>query len=371
MRTTKATKSEAPIREVTQSEIGVFRSCRRKHELRYTRGLTKIRTARPLTVGSAVHEGARVFLATMIGVTPIEVALRFDAAQHEGVGAMRAYLERNVRELHASEHGEHDVEEAWKAEQEAEAAFAGFVHVVRDLLSRYAVVEVEFPFEVKLAKGFHLRGQIDIVLRDLASGKIVLGEIKTTSGIPATEDFRDDVDPQPRLYLAAIRKVYGPSNVDPIAVYVTVRKKGPRAPSMTQKGLVSAAAIDTTREIYGEALANQEASGKAITDEQRARLAQLGGIDRYAAIRESWFAPEDLDATIREALVTAREIARTEAGRMKIVRNGHSCTSRSTGVCDYRQVCDGRSEPSPMLYRLRTSRHEEIVEESTDASDGE
>lgn len=360
----KTTKSTAPDREITQSEIGVFRTCRRKHELRYTRGLSRIRSARPLRVGSAVHEGARAWLAMMVGLTPIEVVLRSEAADDAGLRAMREYLARVESQLHGDEDA---IRESVESEREAEAAYTGFTSVARGLVTRYEVVAIEMPVSVKLARGYVLRGQLDIVLRDRERGRIVLGEIKTTRGNASTEDFRDDVDPQPRLYLYALRKVYGPSAVDPIAVYVTVRKKGPSITATTKKGLVSAARIDTTRDIYAAALAEQERNGIPVTDEQAALLSQLGGVDRYASVREVWYAPEDIASTAAEALITAREIARTEAGRMRVVRNGHSCTSRSSGVCEFREVCDGRSEPSPMLYQIRANRHAEIVETAEEA----
>jgi hypothetical protein len=48
-------------RRISQSEIGCFLQCRRKHYWRYVRGLAPLKVPLPLAVGSAVHEGLALF----------------------------------------------------------------------------------------------------------------------------------------------------------------------------------------------------------------------------------------------------------------------------------------------------------------------
>lgn len=321
--------------QVTNSEMGTFRSCRQKWWFTYHERLRSKRTARPLAVGSAIHAGIghvyRHIMAVQTGGPISDVAIdvglsRGDAPTVDALTALAVeHLHRGLSEyltelwdaLPRAPHVDavdRIMEESELAEREAVSAVVRFVeHFAVDDFNRYLVVAVEQPFHVPLvdASGYrrHLMGYSGVwdgVKFDPQVGDFILDEHKSTSGDALDAERKLDMDPQTTGYIyalgEALRRI-GPkkSQLPPHEAlawalrqvqsrggirgsrdreprvgrvfYNVVRKKGPGEPSVNKDGTVSTGACDTTRDTYLRALV-----------EQRARIGAMpGGVPEWLA----------------------------------------------------------------------------------------
>ncbi|MGL5189488.1 MAG: hypothetical protein ACRC7S_07525, partial [Cetobacterium sp.] len=135
----------------------------------------------------------------------------------------------------------------------------------------YTIIMNEIDFEIMLGEDpanipedvkeavIKAKGVIDFVAvttRDIVTeygvipkGEIIAGEYKTAK---AAGNIDYDIDSQATLYLMALSKLFG----FPVKyiVYNTLYKKLPKEPAVLKSGDISAQAISTTQQIYGDAL---------------------------------------------------------------------------------------------------------------------
>lgn len=225
-------------------------------------------------------------------------------------------------------------------------------HALRAILpedmERREVVAVELPFDLPIPgrKG-RVRGVLDLVTRERQSGFIELQEHKTFASSTDNVTRRLDRDPQTMLYLWAMRELQArgelPDGQVGTVVFNVMRRAMPQRPELTKKGLVSAAQIDTTAEIYREAL---EAQGEPPTEAQASRLADLERRpDTYFRRHETWF---EADAIARALADLERNVARARHLHLhpdEARRNLYSCTSPRGRRCEYEAICSAPSSP--------------------------
>ena len=343
--------------EVTQSELNTFRTCRKKWWFRYHEGLVPLRTHRALAVGSIVHSGIEaMYEAIRDGQADLASATRQRLSER-----MRAWRDE-IGHLDDEQEAEHGL-----AYDEARTCLDLFVAAFGEAdRERFAVVGIEQVFSVTLRDGrSHAiqRGMLDVLLRDRRTGALWLGEHKTTRGHATGLDARLDIDGQVRSYLNAVRTLYPHDTVGGVLLSV-VRKKAPSEPVILKGGAVSAAAIDTTAEIYRRALAAQTELGMAVSDKQMSRLDSLPeGTGRWAHRVEEWIDTKQVDQWLAEATADVRLIRASRNGRLLPTRNPSSCTLPWAPPCPYRSVCvEDHQSVRESEYRLGVL-HEELGEE--------
>lgn len=361
--TTTMSKQRRQLQLVTTaSEIATFRSCRRRWLLYYEEQLSGGSYVRALDVGNAAHDG----LATVYreireqqaeGASTLDVGRCLERAHREAHEAVKRSVEAAVTGgglFLVSQRARDEMEmELEVASREALSVVSLFVarFAAEDFL-RYRVLEVEKEFNVPVRgpmgttrTQMRLRGKRDLVLEDRATRAIVLGEHKTSAGPALDHDHRVDIDEQIRAYVYALRELYAPRNHGQRVfsdvghvLFNVVRKKEPSVPHVTKSGLVSVAAIDTTRDVYERALVEQEMlRGKARTPEQVELLESLPqGTDRWVARHEVTLTDRELNEWAAGALADARLMRATREGTLYASRNPSACFQRG---CSVRSVC--------------------------------
>jgi hypothetical protein len=121
-------------------------------------------------------------------------------------------------------------------------------------LKPYRIVAPEVTFEIPLVPEYDifLVGTIDRVCVDEDDNPIP-GEIKTYKSPPRSENWR--FNHQLYGYAAALQALTG--RRVPIALYDGIRKKAPTQPKVLKSGRLSKQWIDTTHQVYRDALLRQ------------------------------------------------------------------------------------------------------------------
>jgi hypothetical protein len=129
------------------------------------------------------------------------------------------------------------------------------------------------------------------------------------------------------------------------------------------RGEVSAAAIDTTFEVYQAALEAQvRGRFQDITDKQNARLTELSARpDTYLAQLEFYRGPEELERWRREMWVESRLMRLSETDPSMRTRNPAACSLPQSPRCVYAGLCQDPTNPVARAeFRVAESRHEEV-----------
>lgn len=348
---------------VRNSELGVFRTCRRRWHFQYVEQLQPIMRARALEAGTIAHRGfAAMYREIRTQQQEQRTSVDMDRLLAEIGGEVScAVKEWKDRVLDPerwfdmdSDRQQQAVADTEAGERQAQAAvslFAG-AFAAQDF-ERYEVVAVEEPFDVVLRSSRNdarsrarSHGTIDLALRDRATlthggyNDVILVEHKTTGGSADDYDARLDVDPQPRQYVSALRELFPQASVGRV-IYNVVQKSEPREPSINKDGHVSVAACATTRGRYEGALLQQEAlRGKPRTEKQIEVLESLPrGTERWASRYEFFLGDAELEQWRLEAVAESKLMRAAQAGKLPITRNGASCSMPWQPACPYRGPC--------------------------------
>jgi len=228
------------------------------------------------------------------------------------------------------------------------------------------------------ANGRSIKFVIDGLVKDRDTGDYYIMEHKAPASF-SKESLR--VDAQITLYIALAEKVLGVKIAG--AIYNQIKKKLPRTPSPLVKGGISAAAIDTTPEIYKQALIDFYGSVEAAPDANKSRLASLmcNGerfIKRDIIIKTE----EEKDEIIKrfedlwDEMMAFRDRVRLDdwedptimlAGLVRCTPNP---TVMNCGSCEYLDMCENTNkklalpEPPKKVERITTTAMlDEIVDE--------
>ena len=185
-------------RRISQSEIGCFLQCRRKHYWRYVKHLAPLKTPLPLAVGSAVHEGLALFyrgaeprkiikvmtkkvteLRKTVFVPPDET-FDFDEQEQAILGMLEGYF---ARYKHDPERWVYDPDDDVECRFEVPLLYHNGVKVVfmgyLDLRAKSKKTGKPVLFEHKTVKDFSSLGSNDLAL-DYQMGLYTWGQRKLT-----------------------------------------------------------------------------------------------------------------------------------------------------------------------------------------------
>lgn len=354
---------------LTQSELGAFRTCRKRWWFGYEQGLRPLRRARALEVGTAVHEGLRV-LYSLLKAQP---QMAIDEVSGLAVEQTRKRIDL-FRDALMEDYVEKDHEqralvamESATARDEALAAIRLYCDAFAEHDAReYTVELVEHKFDVPIGSGrsrARLKGMLDLVLRHKRTGTLWLNEHKSTKQDAHLMDARLDVDGQVRAYLMAMRHIFG-EKVGGVMLNC-VRKVAPKHPKINKNGTVSVAACDTTRGIYLQALDLQKVErGKEITEEQLSFAASLPErTDRWVSRHEHYVTEREVNEWIAEAIAETKLLRAAQAGKLAITRNPATCVQSWQPACPFRSICVDDS-PARREAEFRVGeRHEELADD--------
>lgn len=319
---------------LTTSRLKTARRCAREHDLRYNQGITSAEDAAALRIGTGVHLVLEAWWQA-------ERDVRLQSA----LDALASY--------------------EWADEYErvrAEALIVGYHTRWDDASDAYDVLGVEAQFRAPLknpetggtSRTWELAGKIDVIVRERATGRVLVVEHKTTSEdcSPGSDYLKRLVlDGQVSMYFVGAETVVG-APVDG-CLYDVIRKPGLRPYKATpedQRKYTKAGAL----------YANQRAEDET-PDEFRARLFEAIAEDpvKYYARAEV----VRLDGEVGEALFdvwqTARAMRDNEL-RGFHPRNPDACV-RYGRTCEFWPVCAGQASiDDEHLYRRLDDVHPEL-----------
>ncbi len=320
--------SEAEV--LTHSRLACFRSCPRKHQIRYEFALRPEEDAvRISPVPSQCSAFARAVEAVAKG-EDAEAALRgeledpFDAA------------------LTAAMFAAH---EAWYAENPLE-------HVSAEHVFNIPLVN---PDSGMPSRTWLLGGKIDRIIR-LADGRLALAEYKTTSRDFAHSSpywLKLHMDVQLSLYVIAARELgFDVSTI----LYDVTRRPGLRP--------LKATPLEARKYKAGGILyANQRDQDETPVEyATRCAASMMEAPERHFARIE--IARTDADLAECMASIWTQQMAIRQAqlsGRW--YRNPENCVSSTGYVCEYLQIClnSDLAERTPLGFRRATEVHEELA----------
>ncbi len=167
--------------KVSYSQYSMWSSCPQQFKLNYIDGLGESSANIHTIFGSAMHETIQHFLSVMYGVTKKQ-ALELD---------LEMMLKDKLVE-HFTKEKEKLTEGTPCSREELEEFFGDGRHILQyfkkklDSLyskSGFELVAIEMPLNAKIKEGVYFIGFIDIVLKDISSGEIIIIDLKTsTSG---------------------------------------------------------------------------------------------------------------------------------------------------------------------------------------------
>lgn len=387
-----------PLTVVTNTELGTFRDCPQLHHLVYREGLRPKIRARALALGGIVHDGMAAGLRA--GWSPMNVGLSIAARVDTQVMAAHAEVRRALARWHAElelsqddpdiEQVNQDVLDRLDAEARETTDLVLFMtehhfRAVASDLNELRLVDVEAPFNVPVrdsigrARKLRFAGVRDALYYDPAYNQLVLDEHKTCGGDPRQLEKRVEMDPQTTGYIWAVRehlaegklKFFGTDELVPKDAgigrirYNGLRKSAPRVPPVNKTdNRVSVAQIDTTPDVYADALAEQVARGLPVTEKQELLLASLRAKgDTYFARVEYYRTPMELERWRWETFTDASRIREAERDETRRTRNTGHCNMAWSLPCRYRGIClDPHAPELRAEFRVTADRHTEVVD---------
>lgn len=406
---------------VTNSEMGTFRTCPRKWGFEYAELLRPKLPSRVLTWGNCIHAGLEAGYwgafsdkgRTLRLARAIECAKRGVCEHyHEYRGLLNQAVDDGMPEEIAEEH----FRDADNMLDVAVWATEHFFKATQGDLEKLVLLGVEVPFTVPMPDtkgrptGLMLSGKIDAIWWDPEMARIMVDDHKTVDELVGTTEKRIALDPQMSGYLHAAEYLVRTGQLKPLdgstlpldrlsmagaCRYNCIRRSFPKTPKVNKVtkndgsikavgrdpwpavteglkeleaergnplGLVSTAAIDTTAEIYGEALERQQHERYLpITDKQNElydRLKAQG--DRYFARFEFWRNAQEREDWRREVWIEAKRMRDAERLPVLRTRNAGACSMAGSMPCAYRPVCLDDEPETRALYRVAEKRHEEV-----------
>lgn len=386
-------------RVATNSMIATAKRCRKKFVWRYVWELVPARSSRSPTFGSLFHSLVRV-LAVEGLEADLEPAretwrreLLADARQHsEQVQAMLGFQDDSLVET-----VEQKCSEIGKDAMELVEYYRKTVlYPERD---RYRVLWAEQPFSVPLTTRngrvhptWRLEGKWDLVLEDIAVGRVVIRDFKTTVRMPGDFAMLAELDTQPIAYLYAglylatkprpsvsLNEIIGrgdgwqmagdpdfpfwPSNIARPAGFEleVIRKKVPKEPPLLKSGRLSKAQnIDTTPELFEGAIMRHSLDRNDYLDVID-RLQRRGPAFHYRS--QVGVGREEIEKWAEETRQCLEDIRALELHPERAYRaDPMTCQNQYGRRCEYHALCFG-DEEFAMADFVKREKHSELTEE--------
>lgn len=330
---------------LTHSRMQCYKTCPRKHQLRYEIGLRPERSSTPLRFGSAVHAGLDVRAQGMSVDEAVDIA-------SAGYEVLPDWC--NNDELIYS----------WRIERETVRVMLAMyfwywetAQSIPDNLNPAAIIETEKVFNVSIinpdtgrpSRTFTVSGKRDKLVT-LADGRVAVMEHKTTSdSLEPDSDYwrRLKIDQQISLYMLAAKD----QGIDAATVLYDVIRKPTIKPRMVPD--VDSDGCKVVLDQAGERVKNRDGSWKQAGDtekgyflQQRRETPQEWRERLHADIesRPEWYfarqeiprISSDLDEFRRELWQQAQDIGNARKSGLWY-RNAGACTGMFR--CEYFDVC--------------------------------
>ncbi len=228
--------------KVSHSKVKTWRRCRKAYDYRYVQKLRPRRKGRPLVFGSIVHE---MIEAHANGDSPQDVLTKY---------------RKDVKKLFSAERDEY-----LQIVTDAELLMVGYFRKYeKDKLKFIAIKRklAEHEFSVPLTDGIILEGKVDALARK-PDKTVWMVEHKSHKEVPG-EDVRLR-DLQTVIYETVLVEHGFVERIDGI-LWDYIRSKPPTIPRLLKDGSMSQAAIDTTPEVYRQALIDAKLDPKKYKD---------------------------------------------------------------------------------------------------------
>lgn len=397
---TKARRSPQ-LTIVTNSEVTTFRSCPQLHHFSYREKLRPKVEAKPLAVGSIIHAGMSAGLRA--GWAPGWQGRSVDDRRRDQIAAALQGIDDKVMtwagEVMTNATTELNFESlSAEVDQMAEVVKFLLEHyfaATTSDLTDFVLVETEAPFLVGIRnksgilQHLKLNGVRDAVMYDPLYNQVVLMEHKTAGSDPRGVERRVEMDPQTTGYAYALREQLNAGLLKCVdgkelrvadgvtvgrTIYNVLRKSKPREPNINKDGSVSAAAIDTTADIYAAALNRQVTERMIPTSVKQVELLEKlrGQGDRYFARLEYFRTPEEIERWRSEMYVDAARIREADRDPTRRTRNTGHCNMPWSLKCSYRSICMDPDAPELYtLFKRIDDAHAEVREAEVDLGGGE
>lgn len=207
--------------EISNSEMGCFRTCRKRHGFEYVQLLRPKLKAKILTWGNTIHagieDGYKAAFPQGEGVAALEPEHRLDAALEGGDAGVRAYhakylveLDNAVRDgLLGDEDAHQRFEDAADLLRVALWAVPHFFESTAEDLERLVPIGFELAFRVPIYNAVGVpgrlygKGVIDGLWWDPEMERIIVDDHKTVDDLVGTTEKRIALDPQMSGYMHA------------------------------------------------------------------------------------------------------------------------------------------------------------------------
>ncbi len=321
---------------LTNSRIKTYRSCQRKHKLRYVDGYRAVRSNENQRFGSLIHAGLEAFFKAYRSPERLDLALAALAIEPDA-------FER----------------------AKAEALLVGYDARWGD--EQYEVLSVEQQFETSLvnphtgaeSKTWREAGKLDVMLRDLRDGRTLLTEHKTSS-----EDIRQGSDYWRRLRMDSQVSIYFDG-----ALALGHEVAGCLYDVICKPGLRPLKATPIELRKYTKATKTEPSrlySNQRETDETpaeyRARIAAAICEDPTAFYQRAEVSrlEAELDAARQDTWQLGQQMR--EAERMgRAPRNPDACLLYGS-YCEFFDVCSGQASlEDPMRFAREADVHPELA----------
>ncbi len=332
-------RSRVHLPLLTTSEVRSFLRCRRAHHYRYRLRVRPIETSAALRFGTLIHAGLeamwRAWLEGFGGDDVLSASL--DAVQAEADAFDRVKAEELLR---------------------------GYYLRWRDADLEVLGVEVEFrsaitnPATGARSRTYDLGGKIDAIVRELATGRVLIVEHKTTSEdatIGSAYWRRLRLDPQVSNYLVGARAIghEATSCLYDVLAKVSLRPyketPDPEKRFVTDK-VTKLQRLDARQHDHDETPEEFRARVRASIAED-----SEGYFSRGEVVRSE----EDEQDAAFDVWNVAREVRDAERG-MRFPRNPAACSSFGS-TCEYFDVCSRTAAlDDPTRFRVACAAHEEL-----------
>lgn len=165
--------------KVSYSQYGMYTACQQQYKLNYIDGLGTSSANIHTIFGSSVHETIQHFLDVMYNVSKKQaLTLNLEKMLYDKL------VEHFTKEKEKME-GRFPCtqEEIGEFYEDGKQILSYFTKKLDNLYSKsgFELVAIEMPLNAKIKEGVHFIGFIDIVLKDLTSGDIIIIDLKTST----------------------------------------------------------------------------------------------------------------------------------------------------------------------------------------------
>lgn len=327
------------MRLLTQSQIRCYRGCGRRHLYQYTQLVRPVAVPEAYRIGTLWHKCRAAWWSAAVGK---RLAAGLEMLQSLALEDSDPYMFAKLGAMLVG------YDRRWSD----------------DLDLNYDVLGVEQSFETVLSnpvtdhesRTWRFGGQLDAIVRERSTGRILVVEEKTASGDLSPESpywRRLEIDPQVSAYYSGAASL-GHGEISGCLYYVTVK------PKLQPKKATPEESRKFTQN--GKLYATQR-----MEDETPQEFRERCLLD-IAEKPEHYFQRVEvtrLEADIKESTLdiwhTAKAIRASERTGIWL-RNPDACISLYGSACPYLAVCTRRASlGDPALYRKATTEHEELV----------